>query len=62
MIIQDGCKDLKTIGMIYEFLANLIDNSKIIAQKVLKETRLMESFHQLLETCKRWHSDLLNVI
>ena len=61
-IIREGSKDLKTTFFIYEFLANLICTNKVIARKVVNETRLFESFKQLLETCTRWNSDLLETI
>mgnify|MGYP007058565765 CR=1 FL=1 len=41
--------DLKTIGMIFEFLSNMV-NDNICAKKVLRETCLLDSIRFLIET------------
>ena len=51
-IIVQGMKDLKTTYLIYELFYNLMSTNKTITRKVVAETRLFETFHQMLENCR----------
>ena len=51
-IIVQGMKDLKTTYLIYELFYNLMSTNKTITRKVVAETRLFETFYQMLENCR----------
>ena len=61
--IKQGSKDLKTLNLIFEFLANIVSSGDCFAQKVVNETCILLCVEQLVEAHRDcWHADILTNI
>ena len=61
---QIGCprKDFMILDLLYSFVGNLACENKVIAEKVLKETCMVEGLRSILEYEQSWPSQFLNTV
>ncbi len=60
--MDENAKDVKTISFIYEALTNIVLTNKLVADKVVRETCLLQSFRHLFDVFNVWNTDVLDNI
>lgn len=60
--MEKGGKDLKTLNLVFEYLANIAAAGKDFSKKIVNETCVLECIGYLVEHQEAWHQDILESV